>query len=83
MNLPSRYCLLSAALIVAAFSACSSIQTGGNAVARAAAVIFNVNGTAVGTAQLSQDANGLVTVEISAAIRHMRPCAARVLWPGK
>jgi Cu-Zn family superoxide dismutase len=65
MKLPSRSHIFSAALIVAAFSACSSIQRGSNAVARAAAVIFNVNGTAVGTAQLTQDANGLVTVEIA------------------
>jgi superoxide dismutase, Cu-Zn family len=66
MNLPSRsHIFSSGALILAAFSACSSLQTGGNAVARAAAVIFNVNGAAVGTAQLSQDANGLVTVEIA------------------
>jgi Cu-Zn family superoxide dismutase len=65
MNLPSRYRLLSPALIVAAFSACSSVQMGSNSVARAAAVIFNANGNAVGTAQLSQDANGLVSVEIA------------------
>jgi len=64
MNLPSRSQLLSAALIIATFSACSSIQTG-NSVARAAAVIFNANGAAVGTAQLSQDANGLVSVDIA------------------
>lgn len=65
MNLPSRSRLLCAALIVAVFTACSSVQMGRNSVARAAAVIFDVNGAAVGTAQLSQDANGLVNVEIA------------------
>jgi superoxide dismutase, Cu-Zn family len=65
MNLPSRSLLLSAAVIVAAASACSSLHMGRNSVAQAAAVIFDVNGAAVGTAQLSQDSNGLVSVEIA------------------
>ena len=65
MNLPSRSLLLSAAVIVAAASACSSIQRGRNSVAQAVAIIYNVNGAPIGTAELWQDSNGLVNVDIA------------------
>ena len=57
--------LINTALIVAVCAACSASQLGRNAVARAVAVVSDVNGTTVGTAQLSQDANGVVTVDIA------------------
>ena len=47
------------------FFARSSIQQRGNSVAQAAAVIYNVNGAPIGTAQLWQESNGLVSVEIA------------------
>ncbi len=65
MIFPRRSPLINTALLLAVCGACSSTQIGRNAVAQAVAVISDVNGAPVGTAQLSQDANGLVTVEIS------------------
>jgi superoxide dismutase, Cu-Zn family len=64
MILSRKSLLINAAVVVAVCGACSASQLGRNAVARAVAVISDVNGTTVGTAQLSQDANGLVTVDI-------------------
>jgi superoxide dismutase, Cu-Zn family len=60
-----RSLLVNAALVIAICGACSSTQRARNAVARGVAVISDVNGATVGTAQLSQDANGLVTVDIA------------------
>jgi Cu-Zn family superoxide dismutase len=65
MIFPRRSLLLNAALIVAVCSACASTQLGRNAVAQAIAVIYDVNGAPIGTAQLWQDSNGLVNVEIA------------------
>lgn len=65
MNLPSRSLMPSTALVLIALIACSSAQVSRNSVARATAVIFDINGAPVGTAQLSQDGNGLVNVEIA------------------
>jgi Cu-Zn family superoxide dismutase len=65
MILSRRSLLINSALILAVCSACSASQLGRNAVARAVAVVHDVNGATVGTAQLSQDANGLVTVDIA------------------
>lgn len=57
--------LVNAVLVLAVSGACSSTQRARNAVARAVAVVSDVNGTIVGTAQLSQDAAGIVTVDIA------------------
>jgi Cu-Zn family superoxide dismutase len=56
--------LLSAAAILA-FSACASIQARRDAVARGAAIIYNVSGSPIGTAELWQESNGLVHVDIA------------------
>ena len=65
MILPRRSLLINAALAIAVCGACSSTQLGRNSVKQAIAVLYDVNGAPVGTAQLSQDANGLVNVEIA------------------
>ncbi len=65
MNFPRRSLLINASLVIAVCSACSSTQLGRNSVAQAVAVLYNVNGAPVGTAQLWQDPNGLVNVEIA------------------
>lgn len=65
MIFPRRPLLLNAALMVAVCSACSSTQLRRNAVAQAIAVLYDVNGALVGTAQLWQESNGLVNVEIA------------------
>ena len=57
--------LVNAVLVLVICGACSSAQRARNAVARGVAVISNVNGATVGTAQLSQDAAGVVTVDIA------------------
>jgi superoxide dismutase, Cu-Zn family len=57
--------LLSAAIMVAVLSACSSTQLRRNSVAQAVAIIYDINGAPIGTAQLSQDSRGLVNVEIA------------------
>jgi Cu-Zn family superoxide dismutase len=57
--------LLNATLLIAICGACSSAQRARDAVARGVAVISDVNGTTVGTAQLSQNAGGEVTVDIA------------------
>ena len=64
MRLPARSLLLSAMVLVALSSACSAAMRRGS-VAQAAAIINDVNGAPIGTAQLWQDANGLVNVEIA------------------
>jgi Cu-Zn family superoxide dismutase len=45
--------------------ACASASRMGNAVSRASAIMYDVNGSAIGTASLWQDPNGLVNVEIA------------------
>ena len=62
---PRRSLLLYVAVIVAICGACSSAQMRRGSVAQAVAVIYDVNGAPVGTAQLWQDASGLVNVEIA------------------
>ena len=57
--------LLNATLLIAVCGACSSAQRARDAVARGVAVISDTNGATVGTAQLSQDAAGVVTVDIA------------------
>ena len=62
----SRSSLLAGvAFVLAILGACSSAQRARDAVARGVAVISDVNGATVGTAQLSQNAAGVVTVDIA------------------
>lgn len=65
MIFPRRSLLINAAIVTAVCSACSSTQLGRNAVAHAVAILYDLNGAPVGTAQLWQDSNGLVNVEIA------------------
>jgi superoxide dismutase, Cu-Zn family len=65
MIFPRRFLLMNAALVIAAGAACSSTQVARNSVAQAVALLYDVNGAPVGTAQLWQDRNGLVNVEIA------------------
>src|SRR3954463_2238805 len=44
---------------------CSSLQRMGNAAAAATAIMYDVSGAPIGTAQLSQDQNGRVSVDIA------------------
>jgi Cu-Zn family superoxide dismutase len=63
MKTPSRF--LSAAVLVLAVTGCSSVMRMRGAAARGEAVMYSSGGSAVGTAQIWQDANGQVHVEIS------------------
>ena len=65
MILPRRSLLLSAASLVAFFAACSSTQMRRDAVSEAVALIVNVSGSPIGTAQLWQEQNGTVHVNIA------------------
>ncbi len=50
---------------VALCAACATASRMGNAVSRATAIIYDINGAPIGTADLWQDPNGLVNVEIA------------------
>ncbi|HJP59236.1 MAG TPA: superoxide dismutase family protein [Gemmatimonadaceae bacterium] len=63
MKLPRA--LLPLAVLAFTATACSTAMRMRNAAARAEAVMYNSSGAAVGTAQLWQDGNGTVNVEIS------------------
>src|SRR2546423_111509 len=65
MNTRSRSLLFNVSATLALFGACTSAQRMRNAVSAATAIMYNVSGAPIGTAQLSQDANGLVTIEIA------------------
>jgi len=54
-----------AVLVTIAGVGCSTAMSMRNAAARAEAVMYNSSGSPIGTAQLWQDANGVVNVEIS------------------
>jgi Cu-Zn family superoxide dismutase len=54
-----------ALLVLIAGVGCSTAMRMRNAEARAEALMYNTSGGAIGTAQLWQDANGVVNVEIS------------------
>ena len=60
-----RHALIPVAVLALIATACSTATRMRNAAARAEAVMYNSSGAAVGTAQLWQDANGTVNVEIS------------------
>jgi Cu-Zn family superoxide dismutase len=65
MKVPSTSRLSSVAAIVALCVACSSAQRMENSVSAANAIMYNTSGTAVGTAQIWQDKNGVVHVDIA------------------
>jgi Cu-Zn family superoxide dismutase len=50
---------------IALCGACASASRMGNAVSRGSAIMYDINGSVIGTAQLWQDPNGLVNVEIA------------------
>lgn len=62
MKLPGRFVTIAVAL---ALVACASAQRARNAVAAATAVMYNASGAPIGTAQLTQDRNGSVYVDIA------------------
>ena len=63
MNMRSG--ILPAAVLVLAVTGCSTAMQMRGAAARAEAVMYDSSGSAVGTAQIWQDASGKVSVEIS------------------
>src|SRR5256885_15485225 len=60
-----RRVLLPVAVFALTGTACSTAMRMRSAAARAEAAMYNSSGAAVGTAQLWQDANGTVNLEIS------------------
>lgn len=65
MRTPERYMMLKLVPVIALAGACSVAQRMTNTVASATAVVYDLNGAPVGTARLSQDVNGLVSVDIA------------------
>ena len=57
--------MLKVLCVIALCGACSAVQRMTNTVASATALIYDLNGAPVGTAQLAQDASGVVNVEIA------------------
>jgi Cu-Zn family superoxide dismutase len=64
MRVPSRSLIFNIAAVAAICGACSSAQRK-DSVASGSAILYNVGGTPVGTAQLWQDKNGLVYVDVA------------------
>jgi Cu-Zn family superoxide dismutase len=52
-------------ITIALCGACASASQMGNAVSRATAIMYDINGAPIGTAELWQDPSGLVNVEIA------------------
>jgi len=65
MKLPSSSLVLSAAVTVWLCGACSTAQRMRNSVSAATAIMYDVNGTPIGTAEIWQESSGLVNVEIA------------------
>lgn len=65
MNPPNKSLVLKLAAMIALLGACSSAQRMRNSVAAATAVMYDLNGAPIGTAQLSQNAAGVVNVDIA------------------
>ena len=65
MRVPSTSMRYNVAAIVALCVACSSAQRMENSVSAANAIMYNTSGAPVGTAQIWQDKNGLVHVDIA------------------
>ena len=64
MKVPSRSLMSTIGAIVAICGACSSAQMK-NSVSSANAIMYNAGGAPIGTAQIWQDKNGLVYVDIA------------------
>ena len=64
MRTLKRFLTLKIAAVLVLCGACSAAQRMTNTVASATAVISDLNGAPIGTAQLSQDVNGRVNVDI-------------------
>jgi Cu-Zn family superoxide dismutase len=65
MKVPDKSLLFNIAAIVALCGACSSAQRMQNSVSAANALMYNASGVPIGTAQIWQDKDGLVHVEIA------------------
>jgi Cu-Zn family superoxide dismutase len=65
MKVSSSFLLFTAAAIVGVCGACSTASRMENSVARATAIVYNPAGAPIGTAQLWQDKNGVVYVDIA------------------
>jgi superoxide dismutase, Cu-Zn family len=65
MKLANKSLVLTLAVTIALCGACSSAQRMGNSVSAATAVMSDLNGAPIGTAQLWQDRSGLVHVDIA------------------
>jgi Cu-Zn family superoxide dismutase len=63
--MPKRSPLLNIALTIVLFGACSTAQRMANSVSRATAIIYDLNGSPIGTAQLWQEPSGIVNVDIA------------------
>lgn len=65
MRLHTRSPLLGVVATVVLCGGCTAAQRMQNAASRATAIVYNVSGAPVGTAQIWQDNNGLVSLEIA------------------
>lgn len=65
MNVSTRSLLFSAVATIVICGACSSAQRMRDAVSAATAIMYNVDGAPIGTAQIWQDKNGAVNVDIA------------------
>jgi Cu-Zn family superoxide dismutase len=65
MKLPNKFPVLKLAVIIALCGACSSAQRMSNSVAAATAIMYDLNGAPIGTAHLSQNPSGMVSVDIA------------------
>ena len=65
MRLHTRSPLLGIVATLVLFGACTAAQRMRNAAATATAIMYNVSGAPIGTAQIWQDNNGVVNLEIA------------------
>jgi superoxide dismutase, Cu-Zn family len=65
MKLPNKSLVLKLVVTIAVLGACSSAQRMRNSVSAATAIMYDLNGAPIGTAQLWQDQSGVVSVDIA------------------
>ena len=65
MRLPRKSLALNLVITIALFGACASAARMRNSVSAATAIMYDINGAPIGTAQLWQDSSGLVNVAIA------------------
>jgi superoxide dismutase, Cu-Zn family len=65
MRFPHKHLAFTLIVMIAICGACASATRMANAVSRATAIMYDLNGAPIGTAELWQDPNGLVNVEIA------------------